>query len=148
MKKLFILLLFLSTSCGFQPIYLEKSDDNFFFKNIELIGNKRINRKILSSINFKEDKSNQTLNDITLNTSKAIKETSKNSKGQITSYRMVIQSHLKIKNNDEVVKEKIFTSDYSYSNMKNKFDLSKYQDDVEKNLTKRIIEEILIYLRL
>mgnify|MGYP001281988267 CR=1 FL=1 len=148
MKKLFILLLFLSTSCGFQPIYLEKSDDNFFFKNIELIGNKRINRKILSSINFKEDKSNQTLNDITLNTSKAIKETSKNSKGQITSYRMVIQSHLKIKNNDEVVKEKIFISDYSYSNMKNKFDLSKYQDDVEKNLTKRIIEEILIYLRL
>ena len=61
---------------------------------------------------------------------------------------MVIQSHLKIKNNDEVVKEKIFISDYSYSNMKNKFDLSKYQDDVEKNLTKRIIEEILIYLRL
>ena len=77
-----------------------------------------------------------------------ISETSKDSKGQITSYRSTIILDFKIKNKNNVVKNRRFIKDFSYNNMKNKFELTEYQKNIEKSLTKKIIEELIIYLDL
>ena len=47
MKKILLISIFLITSCGYQPIYLNKNPDNFIFKKITTSGDKTLNRKIL-----------------------------------------------------------------------------------------------------
>ena len=72
--------------------------------------------------------------------------TSKNSKGQIQSYRMVIYLNLIIENSEKKIRQKTFVKDFSYNTKNNKFELSEYENQIENNLIQEIIEEINIYL--
>ena len=49
MKKIILALLLLFTSCGFEPIYLNKDVTNLEFKKITIEGEDFINKKINSS---------------------------------------------------------------------------------------------------
>ena len=51
MKKILIIFFFLA-SCGYQPLYIQKEE--IFFKKINLIGDKKINRKIISNSTIKK----------------------------------------------------------------------------------------------
>lgn len=146
MKKFFILLLFLITSCGYQPIYIAKDSKNYSFQKITLVGNNKINKNIVTALNFKEDIASS--NSVVLTSDINISETSKNSKGQVVSYRTTVTLNFKIINNQNITKNRDFIKNFSYNNMKNKFKLSEYQKDVEKSLTGKIIEELIIYLNL
>ena len=90
MKKILIIIIFFINSCGYQPIYINKDTDSLEFSKISLIGDKDINRKILNSLNISENSSNMLEKQLMLETSYKIDETSKNSKGQIASYRSQI----------------------------------------------------------
>ena len=148
MKKIiFVFLLFL-TSCGYQPLYSGKNTSDFLFKKILLEGDKNINRKIISTLSFKEVQDNFDYDELIIISNKKIVETSKNSKGQVTSYRTEINLEFKIVNNNEIMKQKNFSKDFSYNNLDNKFDLTSYQDDVENNLVNKIIEELIIFINL
>ncbi len=149
MKNLILiyLLMFLS-SCGYNPLYLNKDFKKFTFSEIELIGNKKINRKIISSLSLKKDEQTNIDNKISIDSNKEIIETSKNSEGQVTSYRMIIKVVIKIEEDDNTFKTKGFTKDFSYNNKDNKFDLAEYQNQVETNLINKIIEELIIYINL
>ena len=46
----------------------------------------------------------------------------------------------------EIIRQRIFNSSFVYNNIQNKFDLSRYQKNIEKNLIDKIAEEITIYL--
>ncbi|MDB3888533.1 hypothetical protein N9341_03240, partial [Candidatus Pelagibacter sp.] len=96
MKKTFLILLFFITSCGYQPIYLNKNIKNFQFSKINSEGEKNINRKIINSLPFKESATDKSLNELVLKSSYNIEETSKNSKGQVKSYRSTINVNLLI----------------------------------------------------
>ena len=148
MKKIiFVFLLFL-TSCGYQPLYSGKNTSDFLFKKILLEGDKNINRRIISTLSFKEVPNNFDYDELIIISNKKIIETSKNSKGQVTSYRTEINLEFKIVNNNEIMKQKNFSKDFSYNNLDNKFDLTSYQDDVENNLVNKIIEELIIFVNL
>ena len=146
MKKIiFVFLLFL-TSCGYQPLYSGKNTSDFLFNKILLEGNKNINRKIISTLSFKEVPDKFDYDELIIISNKKIVETSKNSKGQVTSYRTEINVEFKIVNNNEIMRQKSFSKDFSYNNLDNKFDLTSYQDDVENNLVNKIIEELIIFI--
>ena len=148
MKKIiFVFLLFL-TSCGYQPLYSGKNTSDFLFNKILLEGNKNINRKIISTLSFKEVPDNFDYDELIIISNKKIVETSKNSKGQVNSYRTEINVEFKIVNNNEIMRQKNFSKDFSYNNLDNKFDLTSYQDDVENNLVNKIIEELIIFINL
>lgn len=148
MKKIiFVFLLFL-TSCGYQPLYSGKNTSDFLFNKILLEGNKNINRKIISTLSFKEVPNNFDYDELIIISNKKIVETSKNSKGQVTSYRTEINVEFKIVNNNEIMRQKSFSKDFSYNNLDNKFDLTSYQDEVENNLVNKIIEELIIFINL
>jgi len=148
MKKIiFVFLLFL-TSCGYQPLYSGKNTSDFLFNKILLEGNKNINRKIISTLSFKEVPDNFDYDELIIISNKKIVETSKNSKGQVTSYRTEINVEFKIVNNNEIMRQKNFSKDFSYNNLDNKFDLTSYQDEVENNLVNKIIEELIIFINL
>ena len=145
MKKTLALLFFIFiVGCGYSPIY--KSINSFTYKSIIYIGDKQLGRQIASALSFKEDKNNNNLKKITLETKKNIVVTSKNSKGQNQSYRMVVFLNLVIEDNEIINQKKTFVKDFAYNTKDNKFELSEYEKQIENNLIKEIVEEINIYL--
>ena len=148
MKKILICLFFLLSSCGYQSIYVGKDSNNFLFNEIILTGDNKINQRIVSVLNFEEDKSNNAYDKIILNSTKNTIGTSKDSKGQIISYKTSINVKLIIEENGKVLKTKTFTDYFSYNNKDNKFELAEYQNEVENNLTKSLIDEIFLYLNI
>jgi outer membrane lipopolysaccharide assembly protein LptE/RlpB len=148
MNKFFILLIFFITSCGYQPLYKSKNENNNFKINeIQLIGNSEVGKKILVSLPLVIIKNDEDLNRITIEADKSVIEASKNSKGQATSYRTTIFVKFKIlDSNNNLVSEKTLKKDFSYNADENKFRFKEYQNKVEENLIKDMAEDILFYL--
>tara|TARA_B100001564_G_C20034988_1_gene400656 strand:+ start:44 stop:493 length:450 start_codon:yes stop_codon:yes gene_type:complete len=148
MQKILIFILFLLTSCGFEPLYSNKNSNKFIFETVETIGNKKVNRRIISAISIKENEQNFSYKKIILKSKKSIVETSKNAKGVPDSFKMVIRLELILENNDNTLSKKEFNEEFSYKNKDNKFDLSEYEINVENNLVDKIIENLIIYLNI
>ncbi len=146
MKKILILFLLLS-ACGYQPLY-NSSDINVKFSKINLSGDTKINRKIVSSLGFVETESDDLNNEISIISSKTIIETSKDDKGQPATYRTNVIVDVTIKSLDKVIKSRSFSESFSYKNIENKYDLSVYQKDVENNLIKKITDDIIVFINL
>lgn len=138
-----LIILVFVISCGYNPIY--KSINNYSFNEIILEGNQKLNRQIISTLSLKEDKNDNSLKTLKIETKKNIIATSKNSKGQVQSYRMAIYLSLLILDNKEIIKKKNFVNTFAYSSKENKFELSQYEKQIESDLLKKIIEEINIY---
>ncbi len=148
MRNLFLILIFLLSSCGYQPLYSNKNSNKSTFKEIEIRGDKIINRSLISSTFIKKDKQNFRYEKIIIESSKKIIETSKNSKGQPESFRMTINLKITVTDNDEIIKEKAFSEAFSYRNLDNKSDLSEYENNVQNNLITKITEDLILYLNL
>ncbi len=148
MKKFLLIFIFFLTSCNYQPIYVNKNLNNVEFSKITFEGEKDINRKIINSLSFKENEFNDTLNSLLIESSYEIQETSKNSKGQVQSYRSMIIVNLMINNKKETILKKNFLKDFSYANKDNKSELIQYQNDVKNNLINKIIEDITLFINL
>ena len=148
MKKILLTIFLITTACGYNPIYTNQNLDNFNFSLITLNGDKEINRKIINSLSIKKNDNNLKSRELILTTSFKVEETSKNSKGQVTSYRSTAIVKLIVKENDIIKKSKNFNKNFAYSNRDNKFDLVTYQDEVKNNIINEIIEEIIFYMNL
>ena len=148
MKKIFILIMLLTYSCGYQPIYLNKNLKNYEFYQIFLEGNKDINTKIINATSIKENKLDKNLNELLIKSNLTTTETSKDSKGKVLTYRSIINIDFTIKKNNTIIKNKLFTKDISYNNKENKFELVEYQNGLIANLVNRSVEEIILYLNL
>ena len=147
-KKLFFYILLITLgSCGYEPIYSGKINIISSIQDFQIEGDKNLNRKIISSLNLK--KQNKTGGyKLTINSSKEIAVAAKDAEGNISVYRTSVTVKVSLLNKNKIVKEKSFSSSFAYSNTENKFDLSQYQRNIEKNLIDEIIEEIYIFLTL
>jgi len=149
-KKLtFILIFFLLTNCGYEAIYSKKNISNISINKIILEGNKKINRKIITQANLSTNNNETYAYDLTLISNKTIESTARDNSGNTSVYKttITVKFYLKDPNNqNQIFKEKDFTSSFSYNNIKNKFDLSQYQKNIENNLINKIAEEIIIFL--
>ena len=146
MKKLTIVLMFLLVSCGYKPIFSKNDQLILEFKKIITNGNNRINNQIINSVSLKENLSSD--HELTLTTTYNIEETSKNSKGQVETYRSIITTQLILKKDEKVLKNKNFINEFSYNKKDNKYELTKYQNDIRNNLINELSEEIILFLKL
>jgi len=146
MIKKFLIMFFFISACGYQPIYLNKNE--IVFKDIIFLGDKKINRKIISLSSINKDPKNKVENKLILESKKRIIETSKDSKGKVASYRTEVEINLTVKINDKIIKQKSFIQNFNYNNIENKIDLSSYQDDVEDNLVNKIVEDLILFINL
>ena len=145
MKK-FLIIFFFITACGYQTIYIIK--DEIFIEKITLSGDKRINRKIVSTSAIKKSSEGNLNNEIILNTNKNIITTSRDSKGQPATFKSLIEVKFTIIKDGKISKEKTFRESFDYNNIENKYDLSTYQNDVENNLIDKIVEDLIIFINL
>ena len=151
-KKILLLLIFFSlASCDYNPIYSNKSFSNFHVSKFETSGDAKINRKIRSLLNIKEGNNLENSYTLSIISKKDKVTVAKDNLGNVSIFKISVQVFVTIFDSldpENIIKTKDFSSTYSYNNVKNKFDLSQYQKDIENNLINKIVEEISIYLTL
>ena len=59
---------------------------------------------------------------------------------------MIVSVNVEINNMSNMKKTKNFSEQFSYSNNSNKFSLSKYEKNIEKNLINKIISNITLFM--
>ena len=144
-NRLFLVFFISLSACGYQPLYTNKISENKF-SEIILSGEKEIGERIKNSSLILEDKNNKNLDKIEINTKYSIEETSKNSQGQIETYRSRLNIILLITNKDEVKNNYNFNKNFDYQNRNNKFELIKYQNNIKNSLINEAVKEIIIFL--
>ena len=123
--------------------------NNKLIKEVEFFGNEKINKQIFSSLPFKISSKNEKLDKLVLDSKISTTETSKDSKGQVTSYRTtLIVKYSLFNEKKKLVEDRLFTKEFSYNSDENKFKFREYQRKVEKNLINGIVEKIIVYLSL
>lgn len=150
MKKfnyLFFLFLF-AVNCGYQPIYTNQKSLNFKLKEVILIGDKKINQKILNFTNLKKNSSDNNALAISVETSQNRNISSKDNSGNPLTYQMSLSSTLIVKINNNLTDQTTFNSSFSYSNKENKFDLREYEKNILEDLIRSNSEKIITYLSL
>ena len=143
---IFLIFLFFS-QCGYQPIYSTKNI-NFNINKLETGGELRIGKIIAKKLaNFGEKDS--TKNDYDLIVFSGINKniTSKDKKGNPTTFSLNISVRLTVTDALGKKKEKVFNETTSYNNNSNKFNLKKYENSLKKNLSERITDDIIQYLQ-
>ena len=149
LKKISLLILIcFTTNCGYEPLYLKNNELEKPIKNIKLEGDKKINRLIISSLGLKKTENINSGYDLVIVSKKIIDVVSKNKQGNALTYKTSLLINFSLINQGKIFKDKDFNASFIYSNTKDKFDLSQYQDDIETNLINEISEKIFIYLKL
>ena len=146
MKKIALLLILFLTGCGYEIIYSKNEQSKLEFKKIILEGDNTINNQIINSLNIKTNVSSSE--ELRLITDYKIVNTSKNSKGQIITYRSSINTNLIIRNEKKNIINKNFSNEFTYNNQNNKFELTEYQNTIRENLTKELTEKIILFLKI
>lgn len=146
MKKIILVILFFLSSCGFEPIYVNKDINNYEFKKVNVQGESIINKSILEGTKLRENKLNQNLNELTINSYSETRQISKNSKGNILTYITLIRVNIIIIKNDGSLIKKEFFKNFTYNKKDKKIDLIKYQEDIKLSLTSAIIKDIILFL--
>jgi len=147
MKKITLFLIFLLlASCGYQPIFSNKSS-NFLIEEIIHDKNDKISLKIKNRLNYLTLTKNYTkVIKLKLKSEKKIAISSKDSKGDPLVYKMTINTNMEIYSNDKITKQKNISKNFSYNNTENKFDLKQYEKTIEDNLIETIKEDIILIL--
>ena len=141
---LIILLMFIS-ACGYEPLNNNIQKSNIKISKKTFSGNNQINRKIFNQINLKEAK-DELGYELKINSNKSINQVAKDKSGNVTKYKTTITIVIELIENEKTIKKRSFSKDFNYSNLNNKFELKKYQEDVEANLINSIATDIKIFL--
>ena len=145
MHKVFfiIAIFFLLSNCGYEPIYSSKNI-NFNIGNIEKVNNSLNNEfvRLIKSVSNK--KTNNTV-DIKIDSKKIITIKSKDSKGNPLIYELKINLEI-TKQNESKAENHLLSRKISYKNTDDKFELKKYESELQKILVNKLVEDLIKYL--
>ena len=141
-----LMAIILLTSCGFKPIYSDK-ESNFYLSKIEAIGDPVINNLIINNLKiYKNRKYKKKKFIINLNSSKIKEVVAKDSKGNVSTFKLIVRSEVIIIKKGNIKSEKEFSTEFNYNNSDKKFELKQYEKNIQENLTNKLIEQIVQYL--
>ena len=141
----FLMLILILQACTYEPIYINKNY-NFRFSNINLLGNEQINKKIKNFLiyNASGDKSYS----INLETSKKREIVTSDSKGDPKIYKIIINLKFQLYQNEKEIKKDQISKQVTYKSIKDKFELSQYENNIINNLSDNISKEILLAVKI
>ena len=150
MKKIIIIFtFFLLYHCGFEPIHSKKKiiNYNFSISSIGFSGENIINNELKNRLSNYLDKDKKIVQfDLNINSIVQKSVTSKNKKGNPETFFMEIIINLDVFKNSELVSAKIFKENFEYNNKSSKFELGKYEKNIQKNLSQKLSEYIIRHL--
>ena len=142
---LLILLFFILTNCGFEPIYSSKKS-NFNIGEIKITSKNKFNSIIKNNLKNISNNESQNKFDLIINSEKKRIISTKDTKGNPELLTIIISIEVQIVKDNVIKNKKSFSENFSYSDNSNKFSLGQYEKDIEKNLINKIIENINTYL--
>ena len=148
MKNLkYLFFFFFILSCGYAPIYQADQNSKIKLDTINYSGNKKIGRSIIKGIERLKNNKSENIYDLSFISSKREGAVSKDKKGNISTYKLLIEIDVDLKNkkNNKVISKK-FTKETTYNSMNNIFELNQYKLNLEKNMISQILQEINIFL--
>tara|TARA_B100001057_G_scaffold54627_1_gene48534 strand:+ start:12377 stop:12835 length:459 start_codon:yes stop_codon:yes gene_type:complete len=135
--------LILISNCGYTPIY-SSQDLELNFKKIDY-KNTKLNNQIARSLKSFSNNNGSKIYQIQIDTNKFKEVISKDSKGNPETLELKIILDLEITDQDNVFK-KTFKNKLNYSDNANKFELSQYEGEIEKQIIDSLIKDIINYL--
>ena len=150
MKNLkYLFIFFFLLSCGYTPIYQTDQNSKIRLDIISYSGDKKLGRSITKGIERLKNNKSDNIYDLNLIGSKKESVASKDKKGNISTYKMLIEVDLNLesKENNKIFSKK-FIKETTYNSMNNKFELSQYKLNLEKNMISQILQDINIYLNI
>ena len=145
-----MIVLILTTSCGYEPIYSKKNLINyndFSINELKLSGDRIANQKIKQLLyNYSNTQKKQNF-DLNLVTSFSKNIIAKNEKGDATFYNLELTLDVQAINlsNDKKINLKFFEN-FKYGVNKDKFVLRNKEIEIKKNLSKITIQKLLTKL--
>ena len=137
----FIILLVLS-SCGYKPIYSTKNL-NFSIGNIER-DNSLLNNKFIKVINSLKNEGSDNKINIKISSDKEVNIKSKDKKGNALIFELkIILNVVNLENDNQTQK---FERNINYKNLTDKFKLKQYENELEKILINKLVEDLITYL--
>ena len=150
MKNLkYLFIFFFLLSCGYTPIYQTDQNSKIRLDMINYSGDKKLGRSITKGIERLKNNKSDNIYNLNLIGSKKEGVASKDKKGNISTYKMLIEVdfNLESKENNKIFSKK-FIKETTYNSMNNKFELSQYKLNLEKNMISQILQDINIYLNI
>ena len=142
MKKFFLIILFFSISCGYNPIN-ENNIKYYSIEKFQLDGNNKVNQIIKKNFDrYNSERSGIDQFQINLS-SQLIKKTnskSKTGKNSNLSFKIIINTL--IFKNGQKHKELNFEEIVNYNSLDNKFEQKQYEKILIEDLTKKILDKI------
>ena len=106
---LFIFVIFLSSSCGYEPLNKSLNSKKINITDKIFVGDKRVNKKIFNKLNFRNQDNTPTYT-LKLESNSKINDLSKDQSGNITSYKTTITTYVALIKDQEIVKIKILNT--------------------------------------
>ena len=151
MKKIItIFAFFLLLSCGYESIHSKKNNNkiyNFTISSIGFSGDNSINQNIKNNLINNIDTPGKPIKyDLIINSSINKTITSKSQKGDPEIFYINIIINLDVLENDNLKRKISFKEGFEYKNKSNKYELKKYEKNIQKNLSSKISKDIVEYL--
>lgn len=145
-KKFIIIALLILPACGYEPININTTSEAKKFSNIELKGDIELAEKIKSAINVKEIKFNDALENLLIEVNYNKTSTSKDLKGQSSTFKSTIIVKLSIFKNDKIINVDNYKEEFNFERNNSQYLQSAYEQNIKEDLTDRIIKKINLSL--
>ena len=134
---------------GFEPLFSSKNI-SYYIIEIENINKNDVTKKISKKLSVYKKNTNSEkgyLLKLSADTRNII--VSKDAKGQVSSYKMIVDVNLEVLSNNSTLPISVIklTKDFIYQDQKNKFEQKQYKKDILENLIDKISQEIVIKLQ-
>jgi|TARA_B110000027_G_C15881963_1_gene195828 hypothetical protein len=147
-KIIFLLLLLLLSSCGYNALHSKKNSVNYSFSVSELsfIGDRRVNLKIKEKLsNYTQGKKDKDFKLKIYSTSEKI-ILAKNIAGDTTAFKSTISINIEVLMNNKLKNDLIILESFNYNNVSNKFNLKKYEEEIKNNLAETAADKLIFKL--
>ena len=148
-KKLLpiIIILFLSTSCGFEPKYKGFDGVDFILKLQNSSGDRDLNNAIKSQLSrYANGKDDYNIIKLDLDSKFEKISISKNSKGEITRYNLRAEVSLKI-TSDEKERDIFFIEEFKIDKISDTVEEKNYIQIIKKDFAQSIVRRLILNLR-
>ena len=145
-KKIYpILIILILTSCGYTPIYNSPNKSDYKINIIEKSGNKLINNLIISEIKGISNPQSNTVFNLKINTVFEKIIVSKDVKGTVSDYQLILRSNFVITKGD--TNETIsFVEKQNIKNTSDIFEQKNYENTIKRNFVTSLVRKLNLEL--
>ena len=144
-KIIFISLIFLLANCGFSPIYVKNTNNNFSIENVIYNGDKELNNFLKTNLNqYKNEEANKKVYIEAISKYEKVILT-KNTVGKVTNYKLTAKVTFLIKSTDRkinIIEERVINT------MDDKFEEARKEKAIKQSfassISKKLVSELVI----